>query len=174
MNKIKKPYILIGLFLLTAIILIRMLIFPTVEKIEKGSRRIIETQRESLRLVTQTMELTKFEESLDQYQPDLDRIDSLFIDSHSPLTFIQFLETTSLETNTELEISSIITPTTETNNWIPLTFNIILDGSFNDVMKFLEKVELSDYLVQSENLIMALDLDEEVIRMTLSLKLLTQ
>ncbi len=174
MNKIKKPYILIGLFLLTAIILIRMFIFPTVEKIEKGSRRIIETQRESLRLVTQTMELTKFEESLDQYQPDLDRIDSLFIDSHSPLTFIQFLETTSLETNTELEISSIITPTTETNNWIPLTFNIILDGSFNDVMKFLEKVELSDYLVQSENLIMALDLDEEVIRMTLSLKLLTQ
>ncbi|MBZ1356324.1 MAG: hypothetical protein KY054_00935 [Candidatus Nealsonbacteria bacterium] len=151
-----------------------MFIFPTVEKIEKGSRRIIETQRESLRLVTQTMELTKFEESLDQYQPDLDRIDSLFIDSHSPLTFIQFLETTSLETNTELEISSIITPTTETNNWIPLTFNIILDGSFNDVMKFLEKVELSDYLVQSENLIMALDLDEEVIRMTLSLKLLTQ
>ncbi len=151
-----------------------MLMLPFLDKIETNSKGIVDTQKESSRLVMQTVELTKFENSLDQYQSDLDKINSIFIDGDTPLEFIQLLEITALESNARLEISSIVTPAIKTEEWMTLTFNVVLDGSFNDLMRFLEKLEFSNYLIQIEDLVITLDNSEESIRMTSSIKLLAK
>ncbi len=154
MNLKKKIYIILAIFCFAVLILAVVLIYPLLEGIKENSEQLITTRKELVFLEKQITELKEFKENYQEYKPNLEIIDKLFVDPETPLQFIQFLETRAANSNISLEISAIIPQREKTSSdlWDNTVFQISLKGSFSNFLRFLEKIEASSYLIESQNL----------------------
>jgi len=85
------------------------------------------------------------------HQADLEKISKEFVDPKVPVEFIKFLEQNAKNSGLSVDISPIATEEKE-NEWPSLSFQITTNGSFPSLLKFLEKLENSPYLIEILNL----------------------
>ncbi len=90
----------------------------------------------------------KMEDVYKNYQPDLGKIEKVFIDPEVPIEFISFLEETASTSQAQLKILSMTKKTDKKDSWPNLLFQLSVTGSFFNFSKFLEKLENSPYLIE--------------------------
>ena len=146
-NKINLSLIF---FLILAIFLIAFLIYPLLEDIKNNSKEIISQKKEIKVLENKIRDIEEFRKNYAKIRPNLEKIETLFIDSEAPIDFISFLEKTSKGCQVSIEI----VPAAITNEepWPSLSFSITLTGSFPNFLRFLEKLESGPYLTEIQNL----------------------
>lgn len=93
---------------------------------------------------------------------EFEKINAQFIDSEVPVEFIKFLEKIAADSRLLIDISPAMAEKKENDGQSGISFNVSADGSFPDVLKFLEKLENSPYLIKVINLNMARITDEKV------------
>ncbi len=128
------------------------LVYPLFMDLEKYSKDIL-IQKEGLAdLDVKAINLEKFEDIKSQIEPDIERANSLFIDRDLPLGFINFLEKTSHDYQLSLSMSSSPLSGPQGEPWSFFVYQLKNSGSFPSFLKFLEKLENSNYLIKIQSL----------------------
>lgn len=147
-----KIILSIVIFAVLFILLIIFVIYPLFVEIKKNSQAITSQKGNLVALEAKIENLEKFKNLYNEYKPNLEKIDNLFINAEVPVGFISFLEKTSKDCQIEIEISPPSTKKTEKDFWTFLTFQIRSISSFPNFLQFLEKLETSPYLIEIQNL----------------------
>ena len=92
MKRNNKFYITVSFLLIIVLFLIIFVIYPLVVGIINNSNDLISAKNNILTQETQIKEINKFKENYKIYQPNLEKIDQMFIDPSNPVDFIKFLE----------------------------------------------------------------------------------
>jgi len=142
---------IIILFLLL-IVSFLFLFGPLFNGIKQDSEKF-SSQEEQISLLENRIEnLGNFKKTSIENEPNLKKIDSLFIDTAVPVDFITFIEKTADSLGLSHKISPNSLVKNEQDKWTSLVFEVNLDGSFPNLMKFLEKMENSPYLIKIQKL----------------------
>ena len=121
--------------------LIFFLIYPFFNDIKKSSSGILEQKQKLLLLESKVENLGKFKNRSREIAPDFKKTEALFIKADLPIDFIRFLEKTAKDSNIEIQLSLSSG-----------LFQIALQGSFPDFLRFLERLQNSQYLIEVGNL----------------------
>jgi len=148
-NKNKKIYIILSVFGIISLLLAIFLIWPLFKEISDKSADLILTKSNIADLDSQISEVEKFKKNYQEYKPNFDKIDRLFIDANNPVEFIEFLENSA----TQLQVTSQISLSQVTVAPQPfVTVRVSSKGSFSGVSNFVKKVETGPYLVEIQSL----------------------
>lgn len=148
---IKTKLILAIVFVLSAC-LIFFLVSPFLEEIKRGSAEIILQKQNVDSLSEKEENLNDFKNKYREIGPNLEKIDSLFVDVKTPISFINFLDKTSEDCGVKLNISSSIASRSAGESLFFLNFQVNSTGLFSDTMRFIEKIENSQYLIEIKNI----------------------
>ncbi len=143
-----KIYIISGIFAVLPLFLIACCIF-LFNGIVKKSKELLAGEEKVVVLQKEFDDIEAFKKQYNSYEPNLEKIDQLFIDSHNPVDFIEFLEKTTSDYGIELNMS---VPSFSTGLPIAGDFNVSLSGSFSKIFWFIKEIENGPYLIQIKNL----------------------
>jgi hypothetical protein len=142
----------LAIFIILSIILILFVIYPLFKEIKINSEDLI-SKKQNLTLLEKKIEnLKQYQAIWAEIEPNLEKIDKLFIDPEVPVEFISFLEETARDCNLSVEISPLPASKITEDPWPSLLFQISTTASFSKFLKFLEKLETSPYLIKIQNL----------------------
>jgi hypothetical protein len=145
-----KIYTISIVFGLTIIILIIFFVLPSLKEIKENSKDLLLGKNNLAFLEAQVNEIENFKKNYNDYQPNLEKIDQLFVDSKNPVDFIKFLEKTASDFEIESEISLLSLPQGKEQDTV--IFQIFSKGDFSKILKFSEKLENGPYLIKIQNL----------------------
>lgn len=123
------------------------------QDIKNDSRNIVLEENNIISLGNQLKEIESFNNKYSGLNPNLEKIDQLFVDSKNPVSFIEFLEKISSDSqiNSVIALQSSLQKE-KVSGWQYLTFNISCDGDYLKTLKFLERLENSPYLIEVSNI----------------------
>lgn len=156
------------------IFIILFLICPVFREIQAGSQGLIFQKKEIAVLQEKISNLQQFKSLYSGLKDVLEKIDDLFVDPEVPVEFIGFLEETAEDYNLEIKISPSLGKKTEKEIWPCLIFQVNNTGKFEGFLKFLERVENSQYLVEIRDLNVSLLEKENEIKAAFSVKVYTR
>ena len=147
MSKIRRTYLTISL-ILGLMILADLVFLLFLFKQIRGHSQSLSSGQEQINLLEQERKgLEKIKTFYKEEHPNIEKIENVFVDSETPLGFIDFLEKTAGNSGLAIEIPSIKKETGK-GFFSSLTLEISLKGSFPNLMRFLEKMENSPYLIE--------------------------
>jgi len=144
----KKFYINLTVFLAIYIILIATVVLPLVKEIESNSTRLIEAREEMVFYSVEKSSIHELSLLFEEIDIELEKVDSLFIDSEVPLDFINFLEKLAKDLDIKLTIASVEFKEGEEDSWSYFVFSLDLESDYISFARFLEKLENSSYLIE--------------------------
>jgi len=147
----KKIFFSLIIFGIISVLLIFLMIYPLLKEIKKDSEDFISQKEKLISLKEEIKNFKKIESLYKTYQPNLDKIESLFINPEFPVEFISFLEENAEKSQLKIEISPLAGKK-ETEPWPSLFFKIKTSSSFTNFLKFLERLESSFYLIEISDL----------------------
>jgi len=168
-NKINL-YLIISIIL--SVCLIVLVIYPLFKEIKNSSEELVYEKQKLLSLEKKIENLKEFQTLWLKIEPNLKKIDQLFIDPQVPVEFVNFLEKIAKDSEILIEISSALSSKTEKDPWPSLLLQINSTAPFSKFLKFLEKIEASPYLIEIQDL-NARGLIEGDTEITLSIKVYT-
>ena len=168
----KRIYLLLGVIIVCSLLLIVLVVQPLFTEIKNNSLELVSQKQELAELEAEIEGLMVFKTRYREIKEDLLKIDSLFVDP-APVNFINYIEELAQESNVSLEISSV----SDKQDFIFFSMNSI--GYFEDLLRFLERIEVSHYLIDIQSLKIRKPLEAELksgelslndIKMDLSIK----
>jgi hypothetical protein len=149
-SKSKKGiYLVSAVFLAVDLCLVIFLIYPNIKDIKTSSAEIISGKEKVIYLNEQDAQLETFKNNYQEYEPNFNKINTLFFDRENPVEFIQFLEKIAAEAGISTEINLSGPKKDDESKTTPaINFNVFTKGNFLDVLRFSEKLETSPYLVK--------------------------
>jgi len=168
-NKINLSLII---FIVLSVCLIVLVIYPLFKEIKNSSEELVSEKQKLFSLERKIENLKEFQTLWLKIEPNLKKIDQLFIDPQVPVEFVNFLEKIAKDSEILIEISSSLSSKTEKDPWSSLLLQINSTAPFSKFLKFLEKIEASPYLIEIQNL-NARGLIEGDTGITLSIKVYT-
>jgi len=152
MNQKKKIYLASGILGIITAVLSLFAAFPLFQNIQNNSAELISGEETIALLEAESKNIKIIKNRYEDYRPDIEKIDSLFINPEVPVDFIRFLEKVA----TDSEISIVITPSSEQKSsgqlWSFFSFQLAVTGKFLDFSRFLEKLENSNFLIEVQSL----------------------
>lgn len=150
-----KQKIIIILIILTALsfVLVGFLIHLQLKGVKKTSEELVNLKKELILFQSKAGELEQFKKTYQELEPDLKRIDSLFVDPEVPIELIKFWENIASDSGLLIEISPAFIKPGETEPWKPMGFQLVLTGSPKNFLKFIEKIETGPYLTEVQSLV---------------------
>jgi hypothetical protein len=139
-------------FSVLSISLAAFLIYPFFREIKMNSEDLIFKKQKLLSLKTKIENLKNFQGLWPGIEPNLEKINQLFIDPEVPVEFISFLEETARDCEISIEISPLLPSKIEKDPWPSLFFQISSTTSFTKFLEFLAKIESSPFLIEIQNL----------------------
>lgn len=148
----KKINLSIIILVLLVVVSSFFLFVPLLNSIKQDSDKFSFQKEQIYLLESRIKNLENFKKASSENEVSLKKIDGIFIDPAVPVDFITFIEKTA----DDLGLSHKISPSSSIKNkqdkWLSLVFEVNLGGSFPNLMKFLEKMENSIYLIKIKNL----------------------
>jgi len=151
MTKNKKNVILVLGML--GLIFSSYLIFQTIRDIKKGSSALLSQREKTILLEKKIKALEEINKNYKNDKEKLEKIDSLFVKADEPISFIKFINFLR-QTEESCQVSiNISPPSLQKKDSVPyLSFQVSGEGRFIGVMRFLEKIENSPYLIEISRL----------------------
>lgn len=152
MNPIPKTTPSLIIFLSLSAFLCIFVIYPQLISIETKSQEII-FQKNRLSNLRYKMEtLREFQILYEKEKSQFKKTEELFFDPEVPIEFIEFLEEETRKSQLKAEISANPPQKIEGDIWASTNFKLTLVGFFSNILKFVEKLESSPWLIEISNL----------------------
>lgn len=148
----EKIYIVILLFLVADFLIIFFVLNPLHQDIKDVSDRFLERKKEIVELETRLKELKSLKNTYAKIEPDSRKVETLFVNPDKPIRFITFLEEAADESELTINISPGSGAKFKNEKWNPVIFKIETSGTFPSLLKFIEKIEYSPWVVSINNL----------------------
>lgn len=169
MNIKQKNNISIFFFLILFILIFVLVISPLLKDIQGKAKELSLQENKLITLQLKIDGLEQFKNIYKGLEGDLKKLDDLLVDLEVPVEFINFLEVEAKRLNLDFEISSANNYSDNTNSWSYIIFQSTINGNFSDLLKFLERIENSSYLIEIININIR-DAGNESIRASFSIK----
>ena len=144
----RKIFFILITIILIAFSLMFLLVISLIKDIRKNSQEFL-LEKKALTLVEREFqEFEDFERNSAFYQSNLEKLDKLFLNPEVPVDFIQFLEEESKNIGLLIKISPSIITSRKSDPWESIGFQVLLTGSFPNCLKFLEKLQVSPWLLE--------------------------
>lgn len=118
-----------------------------------GASGQLATEKKNLfTLESKIKSLENFRQEYEELKPDLEKADSLLVQAQLPVDFIQFLEEISSEAGINLKISPLADIKITGDPWPSSNFQLSLAGSYPKIIRFIDKLENSQYLITLQSL----------------------
>ncbi len=150
-NLRKKLYITASVSIIITLLFVFGLISPLFSTIKNDSKDLLSQKEKIVSLREKKENFKNLQRAYLDIQANKNKIDSLFVDIKEPINFINFLEKTSETLNLTTQIS-LNNEEVENKLQPTLSFQIKSTGSFQNFMRFLEKLESSPYLIEIDSL----------------------
>lgn len=147
-----KIRILSTVLIMAVFSLIFFLIYPLFQDIKNSSLGILEQKQKLLLLESRVENMEKFKTRYTEIEPDFKKTEALFIKADLPVDFIRFLEKTAKDSNIKVKISLSQGQQAEGKSWQIFPFQTAIEGSFSDFLRFLEKLQSGQYLINVQDL----------------------
>lgn len=152
MNPKNKTILAAAIFSVLTISLSLFVFYPLFKGIKEASLELIGQKEKLSAWENDVKNLKKNESLLKETKANFEKMDTLFVDEKLPVDFIRFLEGTSREYQLYIKIYAPAPEKTGKDFWPSLVFQVYNSGPFSNFMKFIEKLESSQYLTQIQNL----------------------
>ena len=150
-NPKRKIFFTSALFIFLIAGTIVCLVVPLFSTITKDSSEYLSQKEKLISVEKKKGGLTNVEKTYTDVEPNLTKIDAIFVNSEEPVGFIDFLERAAQQLDLSIQIS-LANKKTEKNPWPGIYFQIKIAGSFSNFMKFLENLESAPYLIEVQNI----------------------
>lgn len=147
MNFENKILTIILSFALVFILLCVFVVFPLGKSIKAQADELFSVRKEFRMIRQKSQTLTDWEGEYSDFKTDLERVKTLYVNKEVPVDFLDFLETTAHDSDLLIEIS--LTPQKDDEK--SLNLKLVLFGSPQDCLMFIEKIESSPYLIEMGN-----------------------
>ncbi|MCK4781781.1 hypothetical protein KAS79_02535 [Candidatus Parcubacteria bacterium] len=148
----KDIIVLLGIIGVVILGLMFLVILPLKDEIRESSEQFSEIKNNLALLEVKTENIEEIKQDYQSFRTDSDKINKLFIDFDAPLEFIRFLEKNAEDSGLLIKISSVSSMENEADFWPSLIFQMTLDGSSSDFLRYIQKIENSPYLIEITNL----------------------
>jgi hypothetical protein len=148
----EKTFLISGVLSLLVLILFYFGIYFLIKDIKKNSEDFLRVKKEISIIQTQIENIESFKNTYVFLKPDLEKVSNLFVDPEVPIDFIKFLETTASSSEVLIKVSLVSPKAIVEEPWSFLEFQLNLTGSIPNFLKFLEKIETANYLIEIQNL----------------------
>ena len=170
MNKNKEIIIPLAVMALLILGVIFLAIFPLNKEIKKNFEELRELKNDLALLDVKTENIKEVKQDYQNFQANLGELNKLFIDFDAPLEFINFLEKNAKDLGLSVKISSVSSKEAKADPWPSLSFQMDLQGSSSVLLKYIQKLENSPYLIEITNLSIKRLEEQEEIGASLSIK----
>ncbi|MDO8663229.1 MAG: hypothetical protein Q7K28_00090 [Candidatus Wildermuthbacteria bacterium] len=130
-------------------------IYSLQREIQNSSQQFISQRQASLALDSKIKSLAEFNDRYQKLSPDLEKANALFASAELPVDFIRFLEKTSSDSGVTIKISPSAPAKASRDLWMSSVFHLVSNGPFPNFLRFLEKLENSQYLIEIQDLSIA-------------------
>jgi len=148
MNIKIKNFIIAIIFIVIYLAVILFFVWSLIKDIKNESLNLVMQKNEEFSFKEQMFFLEKFNQEI------FLKYEEALIDSKNPIILIKFLENTAKESNVTLDI--LLTPSLAqkigTDIWPSISMQIKFSGSFQNTLKFINKLENSPYFLSIESL----------------------
>lgn len=143
---LKKKFIIsTALFITVSAGIVYFMIIPAINNIKNTGNEIISTQQEADAKYNKIINLKKLTADVKKIEPDLAKLQKIFIDKNNQLDFIQILENIAKKNNVDQEINiGYITDKTE--------IKLVIRGDMNNLYDYLQDIEALDSYINIKNL----------------------
>ncbi|XOB42105.1 MAG: hypothetical protein ACKKMP_01840 [Candidatus Nealsonbacteria bacterium] len=148
-NQVKLSLVI---FLALSAFMIIFLIYPLFKDIKENATELSFKKQDSLYLDSKLKNIEDFRKDYKEIKANLEKGESLFVNSEAPVDFIGFLEDISEASNVSIRISPSEPAKKPGDPWYSIIFQVNAVSSFPDLLKLIEKLESGPYLVQIENI----------------------
>jgi cell division protein FtsI/penicillin-binding protein 2 len=143
----KNRTILLSIFFLLLFLLILfLLILPNIKGIKVISNEISQTKSRLEEISKRQEEIEKFKKLPSEIKENLLKFENSFVNREIPIDFFKFLEKTAKDLKIQSQVSIMGTPKES------FSLQIRGVGFAENVFKFIEKLENSNYLIQIEKI----------------------
>ncbi len=140
----KKTIVAIVVYFLLCLFFVVFLIYPELNKIKAISEKISSTKSNLNLIEAKRKNIENFAKILPKIKDNLKELENSMVSKDFPVDFVGFLEDVAKEKNLAFEFLS--SHQLEDS----IVFGAKILGNFVDVLRFLEKVENCQYLVEFE------------------------
>lgn len=148
MNFNKKIYFIFFLWVVIFFLLLKFGVIFFAGEFKTFSQDIASQKKAQGLLESRIKDFTNFQKNYSFYQPIFEKLENSFVDKEAPIEFIEFLEKEANDANLAIKISPSTVNSKEKENWIPIGFQILLQGNFSNGLRFLERLEQCPWLVE--------------------------
>jgi len=144
----QRIYLILIVWTIVFGVLIRFGLLPFFEAIKKNSEELT-FQKGALQFFQNRIEdFENYQKNYSLYEPIFKEIDNSFVDPEVPIEFIKFLEKEAEKSELLIRISPLAFTSSGADPGIPVGFQVSLEGSFSNCLRFLERLEQSSFLVE--------------------------
>lgn len=157
MNFKQKIYLSIFVVVIIFFLLLFFFIIPAFRSIVQTSEQLASRRQELASIESLSKNFNDFEKNFLLYKQGLEEMENLLereslIDPEIPISFINFFKEEASDFNLALKISPMGLYKKEDEFWDYMNFRIEGTGRFVDIMRFLEKLENSRWLIEETSI----------------------
>lgn len=136
-------------FIIAAIIacIIIFVIIPGISGIKKIGEDIMQQRIDAENKYKKGQKLNKLAENLKIIEPQIEKLDQIFINQNDALKFITSLEETAEKNKVKQKINLLIAQKAPFNNYQKMPLQLFIEGNFIDELNYLLSLENLNYFV---------------------------
>ncbi|MDO8474160.1 MAG: hypothetical protein Q7S62_01240 [bacterium] len=136
------------------LVFVAFILFPLIRSIQADSVRVFAARQELNQISLYEEQIQKFEDLSKTREGDVTLFRNLFVDRHTPIAFIEFLEKYSQDSQISLKITPVESLKKEEDMWDSIDFELTGKGTFPHALSFIKQLEYSPYLLEFKNVIL--------------------
>ncbi len=148
----RKTFIALASFAVCSLMFLGVVVYPVFQGVLEDYGRILLHKKEILQLKEDAKGSREFETLSARYAKEFTQLESLFVDSKTPIAFFRFLDETAALFNLTIEKVPGLARHLEGDPWPSFEVRLAGGGSYPNVTAFLQKIENSLYLIEIKTL----------------------
>jgi Tfp pilus assembly protein PilO len=151
-NLKNKSLVLVAIFTLINIGIIYFLIMPSIDNIKNLRNDTINLKIDSENKIAQETKTNDLNNKLKKIEPQLEKINQIFISQNREIEFITTLESLESKYNITQTLNLGLDDAEQGDGFKIVPFSIDANGNFKDIMNYLTGVESLNYYINIENI----------------------
>ncbi len=152
MNAKKQIILFSGICLVISLILIFSFILPLVIGIKNSSSKLVGIKKELAIIHEKADGIGDVKATCNAISSDLERSESLFVNLEVPVSLIEYLENNADDLSLLVKTSPVFLKEVKDDIWDFVGFRLTITGSYNNFMRFIERIESAPFLIEIQDL----------------------
>src|SRR3989338_3141760 len=157
-----------------SILFLGLVLYPVFQGVVRDHKEVLAYRRELLQLRADQESSSEFGKIAGQYAGEFQRMENLFVDGDAPIALFRFLDEAAASFGLRAEKALGSLQRLRGDRWSSLEVRLAGDGSYPDIMAFLQKIENAPYLLEVKTFNMSqkrgVQQSQERIEFSLSMK----